>query len=71
MNKETLERAIELKNIIEYLEFCLLYAKQYGITSWYKAPDIKQVDFNQSICKDIKCVIKKHIDIYKKELEDL
>jgi len=72
MNKETLDRAIELKENIEYLELCLNTASAFGVTSWYcEQISNKNKEFPSKLNNDIRNVIQKHLEMYKKELEEL
>lgn len=72
MNKETFDRAVELKNIIEYLDICLKSGKGFGVTSWYMDnSNIQNCDFPHLLNQDIKSVIRKHLDKYKEEFENL
>lgn len=71
MNKETLERAIELKNRIKALEGGLHDVK-YGYEFLHVGIFCSCMrSFPEEMNNDIRLLIQKYIDIYKKELEDL
>ena len=70
MNKETLERAIELKNRIKSLEDGLCDVK-YGYEFLRVGIYSCMISFPEEMNNDIRLLIQKYIDIYKRELESL